>query len=145
PPVSTASPPPGSPATDSPSLTVSVPLGPRSYQIRVVSGQPREFGPFAKAALEATWGGRGCSRGLIVTDEHVSPFVTPLVESLHEAGVLTTTTVLPHGEGTKHLERAADLFDRLVELRADRHFAVIAVGGGVIGDLAGFVAATYAR
>ena len=43
------------------------------------------------------------------------------------------------------LEQVSELYDRLIELRADRHFAIIALGGGVIGDLAGFVAATFAR
>jgi 3-dehydroquinate synthase len=125
--------------------TVSVSLGPRSYEIRVVSGQPEGFGPFARASLDATWAGNGCRRGLIVTDENVAPLVKPLADSLRESGIATTPLVLPPGEATKHLDRAADLYDRLIELRADRHFAIIAVGGGVIGDLAGFVAATYVR
>jgi 3-dehydroquinate synthase len=53
--------------------------------------------------------------------------------------------VIPPGEATKSLEQASDLYDRLIELRADRHFAIVALGGGVVGDLAGFVAATFAR
>jgi 3-dehydroquinate synthase len=60
-------------------------------------------------------------------------------------GIQATLAVVPPGETSKSLGRAADLYDELVRLRADRHTAVVAVGGGVIGDLAGFVAATYAR
>lgn len=47
--------------------------------------------------------------------------------------------------GSKSFERAMELYDCLVKMRADRHTVVVAVGGGVVGDLAGFVAATYAR
>src|SRR5204863_8277196 len=49
------------------------------------------------------------------------------------------------GEQTKSLAAASELYDRLVAMEADRQTIVVAVGGGVIGDLAGFVAATYAR
>src|SRR5205807_6835127 len=51
----------------------------------------------------------------------------------------------PSGEGQKSLEVARELYDALIDLPADRRTLVVAVGGGVIGDLAGFVAATYAR
>src|SRR5204862_4872142 len=51
----------------------------------------------------------------------------------------------PSGEGQKSLAVAAELYDRLIDLPADRRTLIVAVGGGVIGDLAGFVAATYAR
>ncbi|MBX6316020.1 MAG: 3-dehydroquinate synthase [Isosphaeraceae bacterium] len=126
-------------------LTVGVDLGPRSYLIHVESDRPDAFGAFARAALDATWAGRACRRGLIVTDSNVAPFVKPYSEALRLAGIATTTVALPPGEATKTLERASALYDRLIELRADRHFAIIAIGGGVIGDLAGFVAATFAR
>src|SRR5207245_3055283 len=51
----------------------------------------------------------------------------------------------PSGEGQKSLEVARELYDALIDLPADRRTLVVAVGGGVIGDLAGFVASTYAR
>src|SRR5206468_2122962 len=57
----------------------------------------------------------------------------------------TTLAVLPPGEASKCLEQASRLFDALIAMKADRHTCVVALGGGVIGDLAGFVAATYAR
>jgi 3-dehydroquinate synthase len=67
------------------------------------------------------------------------------VASLTDVGISTLMAVVPPGEGSKTLDRAADLYDDLVRMRADRHTAVVALGGGVVGDLAGFVAATYAR
>ncbi len=53
--------------------------------------------------------------------------------------------LVPPGEGSKSLAGAARLYDALVGFKADRHTVIVALGGGVIGDLAGFVAATYAR
>jgi 3-dehydroquinate synthase len=64
---------------------------------------------------------------------------------LTAAGVQTRLVVRPAGEAQKTLESAAQLYDALFDLPADRRTLVVAVGGGVIGDLAGFVAATYAR
>jgi 3-dehydroquinate synthase len=125
--------------------TVAVGLGSRSYEVRVVSGQAAAFGPYARAALEATWAGRSCRSALIVTDDNVSPRAGPIARALHEVGIVTAEAVLPPGECSKSLAHAEDLFDHLVKLRADRHTCILALGGGVIGDLAGFVAATYAR
>ena len=65
--------------------------------------------------------------------------------ALAKVGIAGQTAVLPPGEATKSLESAARLYDQLIAMKADRHTTVVAVGGGVIGDLAGFVAATYAR
>jgi 3-dehydroquinate synthase len=124
---------------------VRVDLGPRSYEVRVVSGRQDAFGAFARGALDATWGGRSCRRALLVTDDNAAALEGPYASALGEVGITTTLAVVPSGEATKSLDRAADLFDDLVKLRADRHTAIVALGGGVIGDLAGFVAATFAR
>ncbi|MDB5349518.1 MAG: aroB [Planctomycetota bacterium] len=124
---------------------VPVALGERSYEIRVSSGGPEGLGRFARVALDATWAGRSCRRGLIVTDENLAASAKPFGDSLRAAGIATTVAVVPPGESSKSLAQASDLYDRLIELRADRHFAIIALGGGVIGDLAGFVAATFTR
>ncbi len=133
------------PADANPEIVVRVELGPRSYEVHVVTGRADGFGAFARAALDATWAGRTCRRALLVTDENVEAMARPYVAALEEVGITTTRAVVPSGEATKSLDRAADLYDDLVRLRADRHTAVVALGGGVIGDLAGFVAATYAR
>ena len=126
-------------------VRVKVDLGPRSYEIVVVSGRPAEFAPFARASLEASWAGRSCRRALIVCDDNVATIVRPYAEGLETVGIVPSIATIPPGEGSKSLDRAADLYDKLVKLRADRHTAVVAIGGGVVGDLAGFVAATYAR
>lgn len=126
--------------------SVSVALGTRSYEIRVTSGAaPGEFAAFARRAMDATWAGRGCRKAMVVADENVRPLAAPLAEALREAGIEPTTAAVPPGESSKSLDYAADLFDVLVGMRADRHTVVVAVGGGVVGDLAGFAAATYAR
>jgi 3-dehydroquinate synthase len=80
-----------------------------------------------------------------VTDETVAPKASPFTAALEAVGIATTLAVVPPGEASKSLDRAIDLYDELVRIRADRHTAVAAVGGGVVGDLAGFVAATFAR
>lgn len=123
---------------------VIVPLGPRTYTVRVVSGGG-DFSTFTRSALDATWAGRGCRRALIVTDANVGPAVGPYRAALEAAGIGGELAVLPPGEATKSFASAQALWDRLVAMKADRHACVVAVGGGVIGDLAGFVAATYAR
>src|SRR5689334_19690388 len=128
-------------------IHVAVGLGPRSYEIRVVSGQTGEFGRFLRGALDATWAGRPCRSALIVTDEHLAALgvLDHYRTALAGVGIEPADAVLPPGEATKSLASASRLFDELVAMKADRHTVVVAVGGGVIGDLAGFVAATYAR
>ena len=128
-----------------PEICVRVDLGPRSYDVRVVSGRTDAFGPFARAALEESWAGRSCQRALVVTDENVVPLNGPIVAALGEVGITATLAVVPPGETSKSLDRAADLYEDLIRMRADRHTCIVALGGGVVGDLAGFVAATYAR
>ena len=128
------------------STSVRVELGPRSYEVRVVSGRgPAAFGEFARGALEASWAGRGCRSALVVTDENVAAMAGGYVEALENRGISTGLEVVPAGEVSKCLDRASGLYDRLVAIKADRHTCVVALGGGVIGDLAGFVASTYAR
>jgi 3-dehydroquinate synthase len=143
--VSQAASPPPPPAPGVGDVRVPVNLGPRTYEVRVVSGGPERFGPFARAALDGCWAGRTCRRALVVTDETVAPMASPFTTALEAEGIATTLAVVPPGEASKSLDRAIDLYDELVRIRADRHTAVVAFGGGVVGDLAGFVAATFAR
>ena len=118
--------------------SLRVNLGPRSYDIVVTTNQRAGLGAFA----------RRCSTGsaaLVVTDEHVLPHAEAVKQTLQQARFSTGLAVRPAGEAQKSLEVAAALYDVLLKLPADRKTLVVAVGGGVIGDLAGFVAATYAR
>jgi 3-dehydroquinate synthase len=124
---------------------VIVDLGPRTYEVRVVTGAEDRFATFARQALEATWSGRGCGKALMITDTNLGELAESYRESLETAGITAKVLAFPPGEATKSVASASILWDRLVSMRADRHTCVVAVGGGVIGDLAGFAAATYAR
>jgi 3-dehydroquinate synthase len=75
----------------------------------------------------------------------VVPHAAAVSDALAAAGFTPMTVILQPGEAHKALAVATQLYDRLAEARADRHTLVVAVGGGVVGDVAGFVAATYAR
>jgi 3-dehydroquinate synthase len=128
--------------------TVCVSLGPRTYEILIGSGV------LARAA-ETIWRWQvqhqgkppASPTGLIVTDDHVAvtPSLRRFADSLLAAGWRLETCVLPAGEGSKSLDVVARVYDELIELKADRKTSILAVGGGVVGDAAGFVAATYAR
>jgi 3-dehydroquinate synthase len=127
--------------------TVSVALGERSYEIEIGTGCLDTWG----AALGSWMAGRFGSasvpgKALIVTDRHVArPHAELVAGSLTNAGWQTARVELEPGEQTKSLATAERIFDALVELKADRRTVVVAVGGGVVGDTAGFSAATYAR
>jgi 3-dehydroquinate synthase len=119
--------------------TVKVSLGQRSYVIRVGNGL-------------LTLVGRECRRlGLgrrcaIITDENVAPRYAEAVEkSLMAAGFSPLRITLPAGEKSKSLKTVAACYDQLAAHRLERKSFIVALGGGVVGDLAGFVAATYLR
>jgi 3-dehydroquinate synthase len=85
-------------------------------------------------------------RAFVVTDDRVGPqFAGPALEALNSAGFQPEIVSVADGEGAKSLETAAELYAWLADQRAERRDTVVALGGGVIGDLAGFVAATYLR
>ena len=84
-------------------------------------------------------------KAFLVTDENIVPHANMIESALIEAGWKTALSIMTPGEQTKRLESASALYDALVQQQADRQTVLIAVGGGVIGDLGGFVAATYAR
>jgi len=119
-------------------LTLRVQLGERSYDIVVTSRDLAGVGPFARERSR----GR---QAFVVCDEHVSPHGDAVADALTAAGFRPVQAVLPAGEVHKSLQVVSYLYDRLAEVNADRQTLVVAVGGGVMGDLAGFAAATYAR
>jgi 3-dehydroquinate synthase len=116
---------------------VRVDLGPRSYDI--AAGPLAGVGPFARAAVPTA------SKALVVTDEHAEPHADAVLAALKAAGLPASMVIVQSGEDTKSVQWVAELWDELADLPADRRTLVVAVGGGVIGDLAGFAAATYAR
>jgi 3-dehydroquinate synthase len=131
----------------SPEKRVSVALGPRSYDIQVDTRSASRFGPFVRHALEASWTGPSCRTALIVTDRHLDGLSIPAAyrSALQDVGITADTSAVPAGEPSKSLAQAERLYDELAARAADRHTLIVALGGGVVGDLAGFVAATYCR
>ncbi len=110
----------------------------RSYDIRVGQGILAEIGP-QLAAHKVT-------RAVVIADAAVvAQHARIALESLHAAGLDTLVLEVASGEGSKAAGEAARLWGDLAEAAVDRKTHIVAVGGGVVGDLAGFVAATYVR
>ncbi len=122
-----------------PTQTVRVDLAERGYDIEIGSGNLPRSGPLLAS--------RGpVSHAIIITDENVQePYAFRVAESLVGEKIDVAVVAVKPGEQSKAIEVAAGLWEGLLELNADRQTVVVAVGGGVVGDLAGFIAATYAR
>lgn len=119
---------------------VQVALGPRSYTIRIGRGL------LAEAAQQVRSAAPNLSRAMLITDQNVEPlYAAPLQEQFQSAGIPASLLVVEPGEASKSIGVASLLWEDLLEQGADRKTVVVAVGGGVVGDLAGFVAAAYAR
>lgn len=118
---------------------VEVALGARSYQIHIGSGI------LACIAEEMEMLGLK-GKILVVTNTKVAPLYGGVVShALKNYGYSAETMVLPDGESFKNLDTAARIYDRALDAGLDRHSAILALGGGVVGDMAGFAAATYMR
>ena len=118
---------------------VEVPLGPRAYTIHIGPRVIDDAGP----EIAAIAPGAKCA---IVTDANVAPlYLDRVVASLGRAGLAATAIVCPPGESTKSYAEFARVSDALIAARIERRDIVIALGGGVIGDLAGFSAASLRR
>ena len=119
--------------------TLTVNLGDRSYPIYVGEGILARLGEFLQTA-----GLRG--KVAVVSNPTVAElYLEPVSEALARAGFEVVSMLIPDGEQHKNLESLAAIYDRLVRSRLERKSVVLALGGGVIGDLAGFAAATYLR
>ncbi len=117
---------------------VEVPLAERKYTIEIGTGNLPEAGRFVDERLSP-------AHVVLVTDENVvEPHGQAVANSLAEHADVDILAVEP-GESTKSIATADVLWQKLLDVGADRRTAVVAVGGGVVGDLAGFVAATFAR
>ena len=118
---------------------VEVPLGARAYSILIGPGVLEEAG----AEIARIAPGVNCA---VVTDARVAPlYLDRLAASLDRAGLRSMSIVCAPGEGAKSYAEFARVADALIEARIERRDVVIALGGGVIGDLAGFCAATLRR
>ncbi|KAF5881824.1 3-dehydroquinate synthase [Rhizobium sp. PEPV16] len=119
--------------------TVHVPLGERAYDILIGPGLIVRAGAEIASRLK----GR---KAAVITDENVAPlYLKALVASLDEAGIASAAVVLPAGEKTKSFEHLITACDKVLEARVERNDYVIALGGGVIGDLSGFAAGIVRR
>lgn len=111
----------------------------RSYPIYIGVGLLESLGEFY---LRHRLG----PRAALISDEQVGELYAPKVKVILEANsIQTELLMIPPGEEHKSLATASRLFDGLIAGRFDRHATLIALGGGVVGDIAGFVAATYLR
>ncbi|MCB1638030.1 MAG: 3-dehydroquinate synthase, partial [Thiothrix sp.] len=117
--------------------TLNLDLGERSYPIHV--GQGLLAGD--AELLTRTIRGRSC---VIISNETIAPFYLKPLQRM-TATLKTSTLILPDGENWKTLATAERIFTHLLEQHADRRTTLIALGGGVIGDMTGFAAACFQR
>ncbi|MBD9652071.1 3-dehydroquinate synthase [Ensifer sp. ENS09] len=118
---------------------VRVDLGDRSYDILIGPGLIAAAGQEIAARLK----GRKMA---VITDENVAPrYLEPLMASLKERDIDAVSLVLPAGEKTKSFEHLIPVCETVLGARIERNDAVIALGGGVIGDLTGFAAGIVRR
>ncbi len=120
-------------------ITVPVTLTEQPYNVLIGSGILNKAGELASNVLDP------CSCALIADDVVASLHAQPLLDSLAQAGFQPRLVNFPGGEESKSMVHAAELCDRLIALGLDRKSAVFALGGGVTGDLAGFVSSIYYR
>jgi len=120
-------------------VRVSLPGKDRSYPVRIGAGTLDAAGEAIAEATKAT-------RAVVVSVPPVARRYAPRLErSLRAAGLRTHRIVVPDGDATKSLRQLQKLYDAMLEIGADRSTVVVALGGGVVGDLAGFLAASYLR
>lgn len=120
------------------SQTVQVALGSRSYDIVISAEGNGIAGALPRCDGDAT--------ALIVTDSNVGPLYSERCEALvRERGWSCETHAVPAGEASKSLGTMGALYDRAANAGLERRSVVVALGGGVVGDLAGFLAATFMR
>ena len=109
------------------------------YQIRIGKGALSAVGPAVRQVCDG-------AKAVVISDETVGPAYGKLVKKrLAEAGFEAFDLLVPPGEQSKSPELAVELAEELARIGVDRNDVLVAVGGGVVGDLTGFVASTYKR
>jgi len=117
---------------------VRVDLGPRSYSVWIGEGLLARLGEFIPAG---SW-----RKAAVLTDSNVGPlFAEPALGALRSLGLETVLLEIPAGEESKTAERAVEVIDWLIDAELARSDLVVALGGGVVGDLAGFVSSIFKR
>ena len=118
---------------------VAVPLKSRSYDIVVGSGLLADTGKLLKDVISRP-------RTAVVTDANVADlYLADIAKSMNDSHIAFSEIILPPGEQTKSFDGLMELADQLLSARIERGDTIIALGGGVVSDLAGFSAATFMR
>ena len=119
-------------------LTTTVGLGDRAYPIYIGSGLTQQADLFTRHMPQ--------KRAALVTNETVAQLYLPRLQAVLEgAGVSVLPIVVRDGEAFKTWETLNAIYDALLSARCERRTTLIALGGGVVGDITGFAAATYLR
>lgn len=122
-------------------IVVSIP-GEADYDVRIGSGIRADLGRRMRSYPKL----ESASSVLVITDSNVEGlYLRSVKASLADAGYEVADIVVPAGEGSKSLQVASEVWDAMASLGLTRDSCVIALGGGVVGDLAGFTASTYMR
>jgi len=120
-------------------LCITVRLGDRSYEVLIGAGLIDHLGTLLRQA-------RLDGAVALITDDRVESLYGPrVISALSEAGFKASVHIVPHGEPSKSFSAAERLCESLCRAGVDRASVVVALGGGVVGDLAGFVASIFAR
>ncbi|MDU2066187.1 MAG: 3-dehydroquinate synthase [Sporomusaceae bacterium] len=118
---------------------IPIELGEKSYQIEMVADSWQGLADWLTSQSFS-------QQGLIVSDSNVGPLYGKTVQTLLEkAGICADIYCFQAGEAAKNLQEANAIFTKAIQEKLDRHSLLVALGGGVVGDMAGFVAATYLR
>lgn len=121
--------------------SITVKLKERSYKIEIATGLLDQAGALARRAV-----GEKAARAIIISNPTVNTlYGSRLARSLKAAGFRTHTLIIGEGERYKNLKTAETAYSFLINRRISRSDILVALGGGVVGDIAGFVAATYLR
>ncbi len=123
----------------SPQTTIQVELGERSYPIHI------GVGSLARAGAEIARQTKATQVALVTVPSVARRYAPTLTRSLREAGIRAHRIEVPDGDSTKNLRQLGKLYEAFLERGLDRSSAVVALGGGMVGDLAGFAAASYLR
>lgn len=113
---------------------------PQPYQVHVGTFLLEQVGQITRSVVETA------ERALVITDSNVGPlYAAPVIDGLEAAGFATSLETFEAGEEHKRMETLSTLLERAAEEQLSRRDVIIALGGGVVGDMAGFAAATYMR
>ncbi len=118
---------------------LSVELADRGYSIHIGAGMLEAVGELTRQVLPKV------QHAVVISDQKVGPLADSVTRGLEATGLRLTKLTVPSGETSKSVDQIAQLWNQMLADFTDRGSVVVAVGGGVVGDLAGFAAATFAR